>query len=255
MTTERWVFTDQELAQKGVGCTAHDEFIATLPEEIGGAEVGVIVYRNGGVSNRFADGTAGVPADQVALYAEVETYYHKDQDTYADNWRDVEVVDGKVRRIIHPKGTTVTEENHAAAFRGRWHFDGQGINRDGEQIVRLPESGLPHTLDTDDGPRRNPERDRIGEAIAAFCQHAKHLEVKDFGEHPPQLFLTVNQGDLSSTGDTVCTVEVKRGDKTARFHLRLYSNDQGKVAAVLTAQKKDTEVVREVTGQFVDWSI
>lgn len=252
MTTERWVFTDQELAQNAIGCTAHDEFAARVPDQ----ELCVIVYRNGEVSNRWSDGTAGVPAEVAELANEVETYYHPEQDAYADNWRDVEVVDGKVRRIIHPKGTTVTEENHAAAFRGRWHFDGQGINRDGEQILSLKESGVPHTLDTDDGPRRNPERDKVGKGIVAFCQHAKHLEVKDFGDkHPPQLFLTVNQGDLSATGDTVCTVEVKRGDKTARFHLRLYSTDGGKVSAVLTAQKKDTEVERSVTGQFVDWSI
>ena len=39
----------------------HDEFIAIVSEELDPDRIGVIVYASGKASNRWADGTAGVP--------------------------------------------------------------------------------------------------------------------------------------------------------------------------------------------------
>lgn len=97
MPKQRWVFTQAELARNGKGCEAHDEFIATLPSE---TELGVIVYRNGKVSNRWADGTAGVPRGIAELANEVETLGTPDGEL-ADEWHDVEADrQGHLKRIV-----------------------------------------------------------------------------------------------------------------------------------------------------------
>jgi hypothetical protein len=98
MPKQRWVFTQAEVACNGKGCESHDEFIATLPEDQ--VELGVIVYRNGRVSNRWADGTAGVPKDLAELASEVETLSTPDGEL-ADEWHDVEADQyGRLKRII-----------------------------------------------------------------------------------------------------------------------------------------------------------
>jgi len=85
--TERWVFTEKELAAPSVnGCKSHDMFIATglgLPEE------GVFVYRNGVVSNYYGDGIVGVTQEHKDLAEAVETLYDQDSGDMADTWRDV----------------------------------------------------------------------------------------------------------------------------------------------------------------------
>jgi hypothetical protein len=93
MSKERWAFSESELADPGK-CSSTDEIVATLPYEFceeNGIEEGVIVYRNGEVSNRFSDGTAGISAEIAELAGECESLYHPDADEETAAWRDVEV--------------------------------------------------------------------------------------------------------------------------------------------------------------------
>lgn len=69
MTSERWVFTGAELRAKGEDCNRYDTFVAIVPN----FQLGVLVYRNGEATNRWEDGTAGVPDGVRELAAAVET--------------------------------------------------------------------------------------------------------------------------------------------------------------------------------------
>lgn len=80
MNRERWAFTDAELREPAA-CRGDDELIA---------DWGIIVYRNGAVSNRYADGTAGIDPDLRDLAGADESPLHPGSGDYADNWRDVE---------------------------------------------------------------------------------------------------------------------------------------------------------------------
>lgn len=88
---ERWAFSESELANPAK-CESHDELVAYVDFDNGyGGTDGqqVIVYRNGRASNRYADGTAGVPEALALLAEQEETLLHTDgRDTAA--WRDVE---------------------------------------------------------------------------------------------------------------------------------------------------------------------
>jgi len=119
---ERWCFTERELADKQVlqGCRGHDEFIASVHD----AELGVLIYRNGDPTNRWEDGTAGVPEDvqmaaneedslvkprsmvrpQATGYSAMDQWRSAEDDTIADNWRDVEVHDDGSFNIIDGRG-------------------------------------------------------------------------------------------------------------------------------------------------------
>lgn len=93
MTTERWAFSTAELLRPEL-CTNEDELVAFVPA----SEIGVLVYRNGKVSNRYADGTTGVPADIAELADGIESLGHPVDDDYADLqetncWKDVVVND------------------------------------------------------------------------------------------------------------------------------------------------------------------
>ena len=102
MRQERWVFTDAELAAPAK-CKGHDEFTTgpvpcgppdTLEfaetGELRWTELGVFVQRNGTVTNRWDDGTAGVPVDIVDLAGDIDSYVLAvGEVTIADNWRDV----------------------------------------------------------------------------------------------------------------------------------------------------------------------
>jgi len=91
---ERWVFCESELTHPET-CKSYDELTTTVldpdsdPDNPEHLEQGVIVYRNGEVSNRWNDGTAGIPADVAELANCEETYYHPERDEYADIWADV----------------------------------------------------------------------------------------------------------------------------------------------------------------------
>lgn len=88
---ERWAFSESELAAPAE-CKGHDELVAyvDLDDDWEGVEgQGVVVYRNGEVSNRFDDGTAGVPKELAELANEVESLVHPDGEETAA-WRDVE---------------------------------------------------------------------------------------------------------------------------------------------------------------------
>jgi len=84
MKNERWAFSESELADPAA-CNAYDELIAIVPD----CELGIIVCRNGEVSNRWEDGAVGVPADVAEAANADESLYHPDLDTYADVWADV----------------------------------------------------------------------------------------------------------------------------------------------------------------------
>lgn len=91
MRKERWAFCESELADPAK-CNTYDELTTSVidPDNPGEhLEQGVIVYRNGEVSNRWDDGTVGIPADVTELAAEEETLYHPDLDEYTDVWADV----------------------------------------------------------------------------------------------------------------------------------------------------------------------
>ena len=96
MTTERWAFSQSELANPA-GLNRRDTLIATVLD----CESGVIVHRDGEVSNWWDDGTAGVPADVAELAADVETLYHPDTAEPTDRWADVTVDgDGNFVRFV-----------------------------------------------------------------------------------------------------------------------------------------------------------
>lgn len=85
---ERWVFTDAELAVKGLNCKGDDEFVATVEDVVHG----VIVQRDGSVTNRWEDGVLGVPKKIVELADDVESLVASNGEV-ADNWLSVEVND------------------------------------------------------------------------------------------------------------------------------------------------------------------
>lgn len=93
MRTERWAFCFGELAHPEA-CHSLDELTATVLDPDGSGErleQAVIVYRNGEVSNRWEDGTAGVPADVAELAAEEENLCNPKFGQCADTWADVYV--------------------------------------------------------------------------------------------------------------------------------------------------------------------
>ena len=88
---ERWVFTKYEYARlkindRSFNPTNYDEFVA-LPI---GCEIGIIAYRNGKSSNRWADGTVGVSADLQEEVSEAESFATLEGNEIADVWLDVE---------------------------------------------------------------------------------------------------------------------------------------------------------------------
>lgn len=86
MGIRRWAFLPNELADLQA-CRADDEFVAYPPD----VPLGVIVYRDGTVSNRWGDGTAGIPPHVEAAAGSEDTLYR--DTTEIDGWRNVEVDD------------------------------------------------------------------------------------------------------------------------------------------------------------------
>lgn len=84
MQHSRWIFTDDELKNPSQ-CRQSDEFIA-LPL---GHEDGVVVYRNGEPTTRWADGSEPIPDDVQELVRDVESFMTLDAEDIADQWRDV----------------------------------------------------------------------------------------------------------------------------------------------------------------------
>jgi len=88
---ERWAFSESELANPSQ-CRSDNELVAyvDLNDNYGGTDgQQIIVCRNGRATNRYADGTAGVPEALALLAEEEETLLHADGDDTA-GWRDVE---------------------------------------------------------------------------------------------------------------------------------------------------------------------
>jgi len=92
---EAWVFTNYELDHPE-GCNSQDIFIAAISdsilEEEGFSEgMGEVqVERNGTVTNRFGDGTVGVPREVMDLAEDEETLYTAYEYEEAYTWRNVE---------------------------------------------------------------------------------------------------------------------------------------------------------------------
>lgn len=89
---ERWAFSESELANPAK-CKSNDELVAyvDLDDDWEGVERhGVVVYRNGEVSNRFDDGTAGLPKGLAELAGDVESLLHPDGEETAE-WKNIEV--------------------------------------------------------------------------------------------------------------------------------------------------------------------
>ena len=93
---ERWAFSEGEIALP-FNCNGFDVLVAYPPE----CELGVIVYRNGTVSNFWADGTCGIPIAVGELAGECESLYHPDSGEETSVWRDVLTdADGNLRRLL-----------------------------------------------------------------------------------------------------------------------------------------------------------
>jgi len=89
---ERWAFSQSELANPAK-CKGYDELLALvdIDDDWDGIETyEITVYRDGTVSNRFGDGTAGVPKELAALANDVESLLHPDGEETAE-WKNVEV--------------------------------------------------------------------------------------------------------------------------------------------------------------------
>jgi len=92
----RLVFTQDEIDRNGAGCREKDEFVSNY---VGSADL-VVVTRDGKITNRWSDGTVGVPDDVRDLVEMEEEYYRPDTDESADTWRDCIVYDdGTVARF------------------------------------------------------------------------------------------------------------------------------------------------------------
>lgn len=89
MRIERWAFSPAELSNPG-DCRSDDELIAAIPHE----EFGVIVYRNGTVSNRWEDGVSGVPRDCVDIASEEGLLWHPKTQEDTLCWCNVVASDG-----------------------------------------------------------------------------------------------------------------------------------------------------------------
>lgn len=96
---ERWGFTDAELKNPSA-CNAFDEQIVTcdFPEFVTWTERGILVQRNGTVTNRYGDGTAGISDEERELIENGEPPQYKingdvdspnGNDFDVDTWRNV----------------------------------------------------------------------------------------------------------------------------------------------------------------------
>jgi hypothetical protein len=88
MKIERWAFTPSE-RKNPAGCRREDEFVASWAN----VDQGVIVLRDGTVTNRWDDGTAGVPRE-IQGFAEHFTAGLSRNGEPIDGWYDVIVSNG-----------------------------------------------------------------------------------------------------------------------------------------------------------------
>ena len=98
---ERWVFTGKELEECDDWLrqfSRSDDMFVTggipcgepVDGEVPRTELGVIVHRNGEVTNRWADGTVGVPSEIKKLAAEEESLIRCSRAAdLAEHWTDV----------------------------------------------------------------------------------------------------------------------------------------------------------------------
>jgi len=91
---ERWAFTTREL-DNPAACCGFDELVADVPFE----DLGVLVQRNGVVTNRWEGETAGIPADIAKLANECESLFNPQTNELAEEWRDVVTINGKFLRF------------------------------------------------------------------------------------------------------------------------------------------------------------
>jgi len=153
---------------------------------------------------------------------------------------------------------TAAEHHNRRAFpKGHYHYDGEGINYNGEPILTL------NRPTHDDDNRRDNNRDRMGHQLAGYCHEAGRLYVDSWSHgkphvshRHPRIFLTLDQSELQEFPEQVMVLEIKRQDgKTARFHLSISGTDT-KCKAELYSQSKseyadDARVTRR--GRYVDY--
>jgi hypothetical protein len=84
----RWVFTQPELERPGT-CKAQDCFVAIIEDQ----PLGVLVCRNGQVTNMWEDGTIGIPPSVSELANDIESLFNPYTNIVAEDWRNVEVDD------------------------------------------------------------------------------------------------------------------------------------------------------------------
>jgi len=90
---ERWAFSIDELENPSQ-CHGNDELVAyiDIDDEVGDGVIsfGIIVLRNGKVTNRFDDGAIGMPDEFIKFARHYETLLHHDgYETH--EWRNVEI--------------------------------------------------------------------------------------------------------------------------------------------------------------------
>lgn len=108
---ERWAFSPSELTASQ-GLNAKDELIAHPANW----EQGVIVLRNGEVSNRWEDGTVGVPPLERAFAESVETLRHPGTAELTEGWYDVWVLpDGRLAAFRAESAKSCVEETMTLA--------------------------------------------------------------------------------------------------------------------------------------------
>lgn len=93
---ERWAVSKTELTNLDK-LNGNDELLAYIPDELG-----VVIYRNGRVSNRWEDGVVGVNQEMKDKVDEIDTLYHPNHSEDTELWIDVMVdeVGNFVSRIV-----------------------------------------------------------------------------------------------------------------------------------------------------------
>jgi len=128
--TERWVFTKAQL-KNPKGLRRDDELIALVTPDEPSEGVDVIVYRNGEVSNRFGDGTVGLPEEVYVAAQDEDKLFDEEEDDWADNWRDVIVdADGNFVRFADEESA---QESRSALRRSLKLIEVDGMEDDYEE--------------------------------------------------------------------------------------------------------------------------
>lgn len=134
-------------------------------------------------------------------------------------------------------------KNKNAFPQGKWSYDGHGVNLDGARILTLNQPAHDYPNGT---PRRNENRDRMGNQLEQFCNEAHRLEVESGHLKAPRLFLNLDANEVDAMPHSLICVDLKRDDgKIARFHLNIaVSGDSCKATLTAVGENKDSSTPR-----------